>query len=72
MHYSPMQNIWNRLGKSSKAGQDWTGQEGFDIYFCVFFDCCCQSSISGRETGHWAMSSPKFEIFLMFPYFLRF
>ena len=24
----------------------------FDIYFCTFFDCYCQSLISGRETGH--------------------
>ena len=66
-----MQGIWNRLEKSSGAGQDWTGQGGFDIYFCVFFDCCCQSLISGGETGHWAMSPPKFEIFLIFPYFLN-
>ena len=40
----------------------------FDIYFCVFFDCYCQSLISGRETGHWAMPLPKFDIFLIFPW----
>ena len=31
---------------------NWTGQEKFDIYFGMFFDCYCQSLISGRETGH--------------------
>ena len=42
-----MQNIWNKLEKSSKTGQDK------------------KSLISGRETGQWAMSPPKFEIFLI-------
>ena len=51
--YSPGQNIWNKTEKSSKAGQD----------FCMFFDCHCQSLISGTETGRWPMSPPKFKIF---------
>ena len=34
------------------------------------FDCYCQGSISGGETWCWAMSPPKFEICLMYPYFL--
>ena len=46
-------------------------KEKFDIYSCVFFDCYCSSLISGMKTGHQAMSPPKFEIFLIFPYFLR-
>ena len=29
----------------------------------MFFDCYCESLISGRETGQWAMSPPKFKIF---------
>ena len=31
---------------------NWTRQETFDIHFCVFFDCYCQSLIYARETGH--------------------
>ena len=35
------------------------------------FDCYSQSFISARETGHYAMSLPKFEIFLTFLDFSR-
>ena len=59
------------LEQNREIQSNWTGQEKFDIYFCLFFDCYCQSLISGGETGHWAMSPPKFKIFLIFPYFLR-
>ena len=34
--YNPMKNIWNKLEKTSRTGQDWTGQEKFDIYFACF------------------------------------
>ena len=44
----------------------WTGQGGFDIYFCVLVECYCWGLISGGETGRWAMSPPKSEIFLIF------
>ena len=56
--------------KSSKIRQD---HKYFDIYFCVLFDCYCQSLISGWEAEHnvSTMSQPKFEIFLIFPNFLR-
>ena len=57
--YNPGQNIWD---EKEKLGKNWTGQEKFDIYFCVFFDCYCQG----------LMSPPKYEIFLIFPDFLRF
>ena len=40
------------LEQNREIQWNWTGQEKFDIYFGVFFDCCCQSLISGRETGH--------------------
>ena len=50
---------------------NWSGQEKFDVYFWVFFDCYCQSLLSGGETGRWAMSPPKFEVSLIFPYLLR-
>ena len=55
--------IWNKVGKSRKTGQEKKS---------MFFDCYYQSLISRRETGHWVMFSPKFEIFLIFSYFLRF
>ena len=61
--YHPGQTIWNKTEESSKAGQD--------VYFCVFFYCYCQSLISRRETGYYAMSPLIFEIFLIFSYFLR-
>ena len=38
----------------------------------MFLDYYCQSLISGRDTGHWAMSPPKLKICLIFPYFLKF
>ena len=63
----PGQNIWNKEKKSSKTGQD---QKTFDTYFCILFDCYCQSLISRGETGRWAISPSKFEIFLLFPNFL--
>ena len=59
------------LEQNREIQWNWTGQENSDIYFCVLLDCYCQSLVSGRETGHWAMFPPKFEIFLIFPYFLR-
>ena len=63
---------WTKyLQQSREIPKNCTGQGKFDINFCMLLDCYCQSSISGRETGHCAMSPPKFEIFLKFPYFLR-
>ena len=61
--YNAGQNIWSRVRNPVKLDRTIM----FDIYFCVFFDCYCQSLNSGRETGHWAMSPPKFEIFQLFP-----
>ena len=49
------------LEKSNKIQSNWAELENFDIYFCVFFDSYCQSFIS----------PPKFDIFVMFPNFLR-
>ena len=35
----------------------WAGQGQFDIYFCVFFDCCCRSLFSGGRD--WALGSTQ-------------
>ena len=49
MFYNPGQNIWNKIEKSSKTGQD---KKSLISTFACFFDCYCQSLIFGRETGH--------------------
>ena len=35
------------LGRDAEVQWDWAGQGQFDIYFSVFFHCCCRSLISG-------------------------
>ena len=40
------------LEQFKEIQENWTGLENFDIYFCVLFDCYCQSLISGSEAGH--------------------
>ena len=66
--YYPGQNMWNKVEEPSKIGQD---KKSFDIYSCLFFDYYCQTLISGRKTGHWAMFPPDFEIFPIYRNFLR-
>ena len=39
--------IWNKIEKSSKAGQD----KESDIYFCLSFGWYCQSLLSGMQGG---------------------
>ena len=68
LYHNPGQNIWNKIEKYSKTGP---AKKHLISTFACFFTCYCQSLISGRETGHWAMSQPKFEIFLIFSYFLK-
>ena len=43
------------LKQNREIQQQWTGHEKFDIYFLMFFHSLCQSFISGRGTGHWAL-----------------
>ena len=40
------------LEQSKKIQYIWTRLENVDTCFCVPFDCCCQSLVSGKETGH--------------------
>ena len=61
------QTISDKVFDQGRGAQwNWTGDEGFDICFSIFFDCYWKSLNSGVKTGHWAMSPPKFETFLIF------
>ena len=43
------------------GGGQWGWEHvGLDIYFCLFFKCCCRGLISGGRLG----TPPKIEIFL--------
>ena len=46
---NPSQNIWHKVNKYSKIGQDF---KNVISNFACFFDCYCQRLISGRKTGH--------------------
>ena len=50
--YWNLQSLAKYLQQNREIHQNWAGQEKFHIYFCVVFDCYCQSLISGRKTGH--------------------
>ena len=58
------QNIWNKVKKSCKTGQD---KKSFVSTFTGYFYYYCQDLISGRRSRNWEMSAPKFEIFPTFP-----
>ena len=45
---NPGQNIWHKVKKSSKIGQDFKNL----LSNFAFFDSYCQSLVSGRKTGH--------------------
>ena len=71
--YSQM-NMQSRkilMEQSKEIKRNWTRPKNFDICFCEIFGCYDQSFIAGRETGHQARSPANFEIFLIFPSFLR-
>ena len=44
----------------------------FDIYLCVFFNCYCQSLISGREAGYVSTQIMYFPNISLFPKILSF
>ena len=58
--------ISSKIEKSSKIGQN---KKSLIPFFAYFFDWYCQTLISWRETDHWAIPTPKFEICLIFPNF---
>ena len=48
---------------SKDIKQNRSGTENIDICFCIIFDRHYQSFVSGKETGHYTLSLPNFEIF---------
>ena len=42
--------LWACVG-DLRSGASFGGQGGIDIYFCVFFDCCCLIGLRGRGGG---------------------
>ena len=47
-----VRNIWKKLEKFSKTGQE---KKSLISTFARFFECYYQSLISEMETGHWAL-----------------
>ena len=65
-----MQSILDKIFATRyRNKKNWIGAENFDNCFCVIFDYYCKRFISGRKTGHQA--PPSFNLFLIFPNFLR-
>ena len=46
---NPGQNIWHKVKRYNKIGQDF---KNIIPSFACFFDSYCQRLISGRKTGH--------------------
>ena len=59
------------MGQSKEIKQKWKGSKKSYICSSLIFSCYCQSRISGMEIEHYALHPTKFEIFLIFPSFLR-
>ena len=61
--------LWACVG-DLRSGASFGGWGG-DWYLLLCFLAAVVWLVYKGGTGHWAMSPPKFEIFLIFPYFLR-
>ena len=62
----------HKVKKYSKIEQDFKNViYNFACFFFFFFDNYCPCLIAGENTGHWAASPATFDIFLIFPNFLR-
>ena len=59
---------WKEVKKSRKIGQD---QKSLISTFVLFLAAMDRSLISGNEIFPSALSPPNFEIFLIYPTFLR-
>ena len=68
--YSPERGIWGGMGGSGGAGRVKGGL--ISISACFWTAIAAVSFLEEGLGGRWAMSSLKFEIFLIFPYFLGF
>ena len=64
INYNPEQNIWNKIEKFSKTGQD---KKILISPFAVFLTAIAKVWFleGGLGTG---LSPPRFDIFLIFPY----
>ena len=70
--YNSGQNIWNRLEKSSKTGQDKrTLISTFTCFLTCFLTAITYISTFTCFLTAFSMSPSKFEIFLIFPYLQR-
>ena len=56
------------IGQSKQTKQKWTEPNIFNTCFCIIFGCYGQSFISEGKT----QALGKFEIFLIFPTFLKY
>ena len=64
---NPGRGIWSGIEGSSKAGR---GKGGLISTFACFLATAAGGYVLGGGIGRWPMTPPRFEIFLMFPYFL--
>ena len=62
--------LWACVG-NLRSGADFGGRGGGLVSTFVYFLTAVVWLVYRGGTGHWAMSPPKFEIFVIFPYFLR-
>ena len=58
------------LEQSKEIKENWTWTENFDNYFCLIFDHYHKIFISGKRNGHWALSPPNSDTFLILPNFV--
>ena len=66
--YNPGRGIWGGMGGSRGSGQ---GRESLISTFACFLTAAAKVLFLEGRLGTGVMSPPKFEILLIFPYFLR-
>ena len=60
------------LVRNREIQQNLTGIQECNISFCAFFGSYCQRLLFRRTTGRWVASPPTFDLFIVFPNFLRY
>ena len=66
-----MQSRKKLIEQSKEIKQNRKLPKNIDICFCLLFCRYDQTFTSGRQTEHWALLRPNFEIFPKFLRFLR-